>query len=137
MNLSRYFAATLLLATAASSLGELPPYVYKEQQEKADEALVIKVQSVKTVETKQSDGTQTAVEAVAVVAKVERTKSGLTQGDKIRILYSHRDRNPPIAGPSEVPILSKNETYSAFLSRTGKNKDCVPAAGGHSFDRVH
>jgi hypothetical protein len=137
MNRSRYFAAIiLLLVTAAVSLGELPPYVYKEQQEKADEALVVKVQSVETVDTKQPDETQTAVTVLARVEKVERTKFGLTEGDKIRILYTRRDRKQPMPGPSELPILSKDQTYPAFLNEDGKNKDYVPAAGGRSFDRM-
>jgi hypothetical protein len=137
MNSSKHFAAIiLLLLNAASSFGELPPYVYKEQQEKADEALVIKVQSVETVETKEPNEKQTAVTIVARVEKAERTKSGLKEGDNIRIFYTRRDRKQLIAGPSELPILSKDKTYPAFLSQDGKNKDYVPAAGGRSFDRM-
>jgi hypothetical protein len=136
MNLFKYVAAILLVLTAASTFGELPPYVYKEQQENADEVLVINLQSVETVETKESDGTQRAVTVVARVDKVERTKSGLREGDNIRILYARRDRKPPMPGPSELPILSQGQAYRAFLSQDGKKKDYVPAAGSRSFDRL-
>src|SRR3954469_6567348 len=115
MKLPQYLAATVLFVTAVCSLGELPPYVYKEQQEKAEEALVVKLQSVKAVETKLPEGTQSTVEAVGLVEKVQRTKSGVSPGNKIRIVYTRMDRNRPFAGQSEIPILSENQTYQMFL----------------------
>ena len=42
----RFFLVLLCALTIDSSRAELPPWVYKERQEKAPEALVIKVQSV-------------------------------------------------------------------------------------------
>jgi hypothetical protein len=136
VNAFKYFGAILLVWTAVSTFGELPPVVYKEQQEKAGEVLIINVRSVETVETKTPDGTQSAVKVVARVDKAERTKSGLREGDTIQIRYTRRDRKPPMPGPSELPLLSKGQTYPAFLRQDGKNKGYAPAAGGRSFDRM-
>ena len=126
----------LLLLAATASLGELPPYVYQEQQDKADEAIVIQVRSVTSIETELPNETESAVTVVARVEKVERTKAGLKAGDAIDIHYTRHERKQPTAGPSELPILSKDQTYHAFLNQAGKNQGYVPAAGGHSFDRV-
>src|SRR2546423_11252654 len=106
MNSSKDCAAIIvLMLTVAASLAELPPYVYKEQQEKADEALVIKVQSLKSIETRLPNETESAVTVVARVEKVEHTKSQLKAGDTIYIHYARHERKQLLAGPGELPIL--------------------------------
>jgi len=127
-----------LMLAASSTVGraELPPYVYKERQQKAPESLVIKVRSVKTRETDEPRRVRVDVEVEARVERVVRSKTGLRVGDAIRISYVHSRHKEPIAGPSEVPILEEGEEYPAYLSRDGRAKRYVPAAGGYSFREV-
>jgi hypothetical protein len=128
----------VLLAFILVALGnldaELPPSVYKERQEKAPEALVIKVGSVTKRESAESKWRQTDFTVTAEVQKVERSATGLAPGRTITIRYSRRDYSPPIAGPSEVPSLTEGQISPAYLSKDGTAY--VPAAGGYSFETV-
>ena len=126
----------LLLAAPVTAWAELPPYVYKERQQKAPESLVIRVRSVKTRETDEPRRVRVDVEVEARVERVVRSKTGLRVGDAIRISYVHSRHKEPIAGPSEVPILKEGEKYPAYLSRDGREKKYIPAAGGFSFRKV-
>ncbi|HKP93342.1 MAG TPA: hypothetical protein VJS88_05555 [Chthoniobacterales bacterium] len=114
--------------------GELPPSAYKEQQEKAPEALLIKVRAVKTQDASEVKGKRTDVAVEADVVKVERSATNLAPGAKILILYSHREYSEPIAGPSQVPVLKEGQVCPAYLSKSGPNY--APAAGGYSFETV-
>ena len=113
---------------------ELPPSVYKERQEKAPEALVIKVRSVTKREWTESKWRQTDFTMIAEVQKVERSATGLTPGATITIRYSRRDYSPRSAGPSQVPSLTEGEIPPAYLSKDGRAY--VPAADGYSFETV-
>jgi hypothetical protein len=98
----------LACAIAASfAHAELPPSAYKERQEKAPEALVIKVQSVSKRETTQEKWTQIEFTVKAEVQKVERSATKLAPGATIEIRYSQRHYSQPIVGPSEVPALKE------------------------------
>ena len=136
MNTRLVIFPILLCAFAiGSSRAELPPRVYKERQEKAPEALVIKVQSVSKRETTEEKWKQTEFTVTAEVQKVERSATKLAPGATIEIRYSQRHYSQPIAGPSEVPALKEGQVYPAYLS--GDGKVYSPAAGGYSFETVH
>jgi hypothetical protein len=123
-----------ILATSNSTQAELPPSAYKERQEKAPEALVIKVQSVSQRETTGDKWKQIEFTVKAEVQKVECSATNLAPGATIEIRYSQRHYPQPIVGPSEVPALKEGQVCPAYLSGTGKMYS--PAAGGFSFDTV-
>jgi hypothetical protein len=114
---------------------ELPPWAYKERQEKAPEALVIKVRSVSKRESSQEKWKQIDFTVEAEVQKVERSTTKLTPGATIEIRYSQRHYAQPIAGPSEVPTLKEGQVCPAYLA--GDGKIYSPAAGGYSFETVN
>jgi hypothetical protein len=130
----RFFLVLLCAVTIDSSRAELPPWVYKERQQKAPEALVIKVKSVSKRETIEGHWTQIEFTVKAEVRNVERSASTLAPGATIEIRYSQRHYLQPITGPSEVPTLTEGQVYSAYLSGDGKTYS--PAAGGYSFETV-
>jgi hypothetical protein len=113
---------------------ELPPWAYKERQEKAPEALVIKVRSVSQRETKEENWKQIEFTVKADVQKVERSATKLEPGTTIEIRYSQRHYSQPMVGPSEVPALKEGQVCPAYLSGDGKTYS--PAAGGYSFETV-
>lgn len=125
---------TLLLITFVHAQAELPPSAYKERQDKAPEALVIKVGSVKTRETREPKVTRTEVTVEAEVQKVERSATQLAPGATITIVYVRNQYSQPIAGPSEIPILKEGRVCPAYLARAGEIYS--PAAGGYSFETV-
>jgi len=126
----------ILLCAMAITVGraELPPSAYKEWQEKAPEALVIKVQSVSKGETTEEKWKQIEFAVKAEVQKVERSATKLAPGATIEIRYSQRHYSQPIVGPSEVPALKEGQVCSAYLSGDGKTYS--PVAGGYSFETV-
>jgi hypothetical protein len=113
---------------------ELPPWAYKERQDKAPEALVIKVRSVKTHVTKEPKVTRTELTIEAQVEKVERSATKLVPGAVIKIYYERNEYAQPIAGPSEIPALKQGQVCPAYLEHLGNVY--VPAAGGYSFETV-
>jgi hypothetical protein len=123
-----------ILAMSDSLQAELPPWAYKEQQEKAPEALVIKVRSVSQRKTTEEKWKQIAFTVSAEVQKVERSATKLTPGTTIEIRYSQRHYSQPMVGPSEVPALKEGQVCPAYLS--GDGKIYSPAAGGYSFETV-
>jgi hypothetical protein len=130
----RFFLVLLCALTIDSSRAELPPWVYKERQEKAPEALLIKVQSVIQRETTEEKWKQIEFTVTAEVRKVERSATMLATGATIEIRYSQRHYSQPITGPSEVPALTEGQVCPAYLSGDGKTYS--PAAGGYSFETV-
>ena len=121
--------------TAIAAQAELPPWVYKERQESAPEALVIEVRSVSKRETKEEKWKQIDFTVEAEVQKVNRTASKLRPGAVIQIRYAQRHYSQPIAGPSEVPALKEGQVCPAYLS--GDGRVYSPAAGGYSFETVN
>ena len=132
--LRRILAVAIVFIALTEVRSELPPWVYKERQDKAPEALVIKVRSVKTRETKEPKVTRSEFTIEVAVEKVERSATKLAPGAIIKIVYARNEHAQPIAGPSEIPILKEGQTYPAYLSREGEIY--APAAGGYSFDTV-
>jgi hypothetical protein len=117
------------------SQAELPPSAYKERQEKAPEALVIKVRSVSKREISEEKGKLIELTVEAEVQKVERSATKLIPGAVIEISYGQRHYAQPIAGPSEIPALKEGQVCPAYLAVDGKIY--LPAAGGYSFKTVH
>lgn len=130
----RHFVFAILFGAVAAAHAELPPWVYKERQDKAPEALVIKVRSVKARETEEPKVKVTEFTIEAEVEKVERSATKLSPGSTIKIVYSRSEYSQPIVGPSEIPALKEGQTYPAYLSREGETY--LPAAGGYSFESV-
>jgi len=124
----------MILGTTHDIRAELPPYVYKERQEKAPEALVIKVRSVSRRETAAENWKQIEFTVRAEVEKVERSATKLAPGATIEIRYSQRNYSPPMVGPSDVPALQEGQVCPAYLARDGKTYS--PAAGGYSFETM-
>ena len=123
-----------IVVTAKAVRAELPPYVYKEEQGKAPEALVIKVRSVSKRETAEENWKQIEFTVKAEVQKVERSATKLAPGATIEIRYSQRHYSQPMAGPSEVPALKEGQVCPAYLTAAGKTYS--PAAGGYSFETI-
>ena len=127
--------ATLGLA-ADRSWAELPPQAYRQRQAAAPEVLVIKVRSVVTKATDRPDHKLIANTVEAVVEHVARTTTGLKPGAVIKIVYTQRRYEKPLAGPSEVPTLKEGEVRPAYLSWQKETELYSPAAGGFSFTKV-
>lgn len=129
----------MVFAPSSPSLAEIEPKYYRQWQDKAPEVLSIRVGAVRPTITTQrhrsGDGLliSTRVEAEATVQKVERSASGLKQGDAIRIQYVTTRAEPPMAGPRPLPVLKRGETYPAFLLGVSKGL-YAPAAQGASFE---
>lgn len=132
--MTRSIFLAIILATIGQVWAELPPWVYKERQDKAPEALVIKVRSVTKREVSEEKWKRLDFTVEAEVQKAERSATNLTSGAMITIHYSRREYFQPIVGPSEVPALKQGQTCLAYLSADGKTY--APAAGGQSFVSV-
>lgn len=130
-----FLAIALIGFVVSSGQAELPPSAYKERQEKAPEALVIKVRSVKKHESNEEKWKVVEFIVEAEVQKVERSATKLTPGAIIEIRYAQRHYSQPIAGPSEVPALKEGQVCPAYLAADGKIYS--PAAGGYSFSSVN
>ena len=134
MHRARHFLIGLVLMAFIDARAELPPSAYKERQDKAPEALVIKIKSVKTSESMEPRAKVTEFTVEAEVQKVERSATKLATGAIIKIVYSRREHFQPIAGPSEIPALKEGQVCPAYLTREGDIYS--PAAGGYSFETV-
>jgi hypothetical protein len=132
--LTRAIICAILFAFIGRLDAELPPWVYKERQDKAPEAVVIKVRSVTKREVSEAKWRRLDFTVEAEVQKVERSATKLSAGSTITIRYSRREYFQPIVGPSEIPALNQDQTCLAYLSTEGKTY--VPAAGGQSFVSV-
>jgi hypothetical protein len=130
----RLFLVLVFALTTNAARAELPPWVYKERQEKAPEALVIKVLTVSQRETAEGNWKEIEFTVKAEVRKVERSATKLAPGATIEIRYSQRHYSQPMVGPSEVPALKEWQVCPAYLSGDGKTYS--PAAGGHSFETM-
>jgi hypothetical protein len=124
----------VIVAAIHDVRAELPPYVYKELQERAPEALVIKVTSLSRRETAEENWKQIEFTVKVEVQKVERSATKLVPGATIEIRYGQRNYSPPMVGPSEVPALKEGQICPAYLAAKGTTYS--PAAGGYSFETM-
>ena len=123
-----------IVATGDCLCAAIPLWLYKERQDKAPEALVIKVRSVSQRETTEERWKEIEFTVKAEVQKVERSATKLTPGAMIEIWYSQRHHFKPMVGPSEIPALKEGQVCPAYLAAEGKGYS--PAAGAHSFETV-
>ena len=122
--------AVCIAFSAPDARAELPPFAYRQMQQKAPEYLQIEVLSVQTVDRKDA----VDVTAEARVTAVVRSASGLETGRVIRIVYSRSTK--VVAGPSSAPVLEKKKSYPAFLQKAKSGDAYELASGGRSFEVV-
>ena len=128
--------ATVFVCTLPLARSELPPEAYRQRQQAAPEAVEIEVRSVKATKARKLTHTLITNEVEAVVQKVSRSATGLKPGAMIRIEYTQRRYDEPIAGPSEVPSLKEGQVCPAYLTQAKVPDVYLPAAGGYSFNTV-
>lgn len=132
-------AALLLAAVPMTARAELPPSVYRDFQQRAEEALTIRVAAVSTTRRGgiHPDGSTrtivTKVEAKAIVEAVRRSASRLKAGTEIDIVYERVDLPPGMTGARPIPILKQGDVVPAFLNRASAGGYTV-AAQGASFE---
>jgi len=138
---------SFLIILYSTSWSELPPYVYKQMQDSAQDYLEITAISVQqdTVILDADGHGYISVEMVVQVNEVIRTKNGVQKGDLLTIKYDSQIISGVIAGtkimwlllgPGPVPILDENEEYPAFLNKEDTLDYFEPAAGGRSFNLI-
>jgi hypothetical protein len=128
----------ITIAAARLALAALPPSAYEPDQDRAPEALVISVLSVKSEVTKESTGTTTKVQARARVLEVKRTASDLKVGDEIDIAYTNYEekRAERVTGPSSyIPVLEEGKVVPAYVSGN-QETGYLPAARIYSFREI-
>jgi hypothetical protein len=129
----RPLLASLLLLGLGNLRAELTTDHYRQLQEGAAEALVLKIEQVEAKVTLGKDGKMTDVTATATVKSVVHTKSGLKPGDTVRLAYTIITTVIPMPGPSQPKVLEKGETVRAYLNPAGDRQTLGPAAYGQSF----
>jgi len=129
------------LLVVAALFADLSPDVYKDLQQKAPEALAIRVVAVH-VHRSFSKPSRCAwhdfevardVRAEAVVERVWRSRSGVRRGDVIKIEYTSIRRCSDFNGPRSMMLLDEDEHVTAYLAKSGGV--FVPAARGATFVR--
>lgn len=140
-------AISFLIILYSYSWSELPPYVYKQMQDSAQDYLEITVISVQqdTVILDIDGHGYISVEMVVQVNDVIRTENSVQKGDLLTIKYDSQIISGIIAGtnimwwilgPGPVPILDENEEYPAFLNKEDTLDYFETAAGGQSFNLI-
>lgn len=128
------------LLAGSALYAEMPFRVYIEEQDEAQEFVVIEALDVSRDCRFWSDHRRITVHAR--VLEVRRSAAGLKPGQTIELRYTHR--TPPggdWVGPSPIPVLREGSRTPAFLNRD-RSEDAksaaparfVPAAGGYSFE---
>lgn len=115
------------LAAWRPAHAELPPDAYRHMQQAAPEVEVIKVLALKTRPVRNG----VAVDMVARIVMVKRSKTKLRAGQLIHIDYFHR--TTMLIGPGAVPLLTVGQTYPAFLAPVKGQRFYTAAAGDCSF----
>ena len=131
-----YVCVLLLTASSRPAHAEIAPEFYAKMQSEAPEALVIRIESVRTLRRAAGTDIVVKVTATARVIEVARTKSSLTPSRTISIVYERTERRYAIPGASEIPLLTPGRKCDAYLQLDAGKKSFAPAAGGYSFDRV-
>jgi len=122
--------ACSLALVATASRAEIAPAHRRAMQDKAPEAVMIKVIEA----TSGCNGGRCSVDATVEVLCVLRSAIGLAKGARIRIAYVTIDPARPMPG-SPVPLLSTGAIYPAFLevTRDGPDTTARPVAASASF----
>ena len=112
------------------------PDNFVKPQNKAPEAITIKITSQKTTPHKVPKGRKSKLITLeAVVTSVTRSATKLKKGDKIVISYLHRVPDEESVGFVPIPILEKDKTYPAWLKKS-ENEFYSPAARHYSFKTI-
>lgn len=130
-------ALALTVAGAAAARAEIDPRYYRQWQDRASEALVVRIDSVRTSVGSESRGggtlVHTRIEAAATVQSVTRSLTKLKPGDRIRIQYVNTRANAEMVGPRPIPVIKAGQSYPAFLFGISPGV-YGPAARGASFE---
>lgn len=133
----------VFFSSLVCSFAELPPHAYEDMKKKAPEFLTIRVLDVSIDSTMEKDrsGNETVVKNVTVkstIQSVKKTSTKKRRGNTITISYTVRihDPNSGWVGPSQIPILEENHTYTSFLRYVKDEGAYAPSAGSHSFNEV-
>jgi hypothetical protein len=123
----------LLLAICCPAVifGELPPSAYERMHAAATDVAQIQVLRV-DIEPGDAEGRQN-VQVMALVDKVDRSASGLKEGDVINVYYAVTSHEKGWAGPGEIPILEEKDKTVAYLLKDPSADNFHPAAGAMSF----
>lgn len=124
-----------LLLVVAVAKGELPPEVYRDLQQEAEEELRVQVWKVTSKPAGIFDRSHWTETVEATVVEVVRSKSGVKKGDVISIIYGRQVPKKGWVGPSPPPQLKEGGEYPAFLKRDEGQRFSI-AARGMSFSRL-
>lgn len=124
----------LLLGSLTGLSAEIAPEEYQKMQLGSEEHLEILVRSVSKKSWLFSRETNVTVNAEVLV--VHRSRTGLSEGDRITITYTHSKLRKGWAGPRPIPILKRKSETSAFLAFDEHKKVYVPSARGYSFESL-
>ena len=120
----------LLLLITLNLYAELPPYVYEQAKNSANEKIKILVLKV---ETSIFNVVEQDITITAKVLGIERSKSNLKIDDTIKIFYSRITSRPNgWVGPSQNYPLNKDKKYIAYITKTDQGY-YIPDARGKSF----
>jgi hypothetical protein len=132
------------MSAGSAARAEAPMSTYRAMQDKAPEALRLKVlsvnQQVSRSETHDRPGQTATVETISLtisaqVEQIIRSASGLTPGATITIGYQITKRTPPLPGGHQAILLEPGQHVVAYLARaTGSTYQI--AAYGESFARA-
>ena len=111
-------------------LAELPTSAYLSMQQSAPEVIEIRVDRAK-----RGLWISPGEVVTATITKVTKTASKLKVGDIIKIRYRHVNPRGRV-GPSPIPLLTKSQTYPAWLKKNEKGH-YEPAALGYSFRKIN
>lgn len=144
----------LLLLLSINAFSMLPPWVYVELQDKADEFIYIDVISLSLDTTKEYEPVEyiktIEVSASVIVTEVENSANYLLAGDTINIGYIwinpnsyHIDENTGDTictekiGGGQAPVLEEEQASMAYLNYTDSLDIFHPAALCFSYSKVH
>ena len=114
----------------------LPPGASDRLKKDAEEVLKVKILNVEIPDGKKD---MFSVFYTAQVLGVKHSKSGLQEGDKIRIrsyFVTKEALHKGFVGPKVPPLLCSGWVGIAYLNAIAEKKVYVIAAYGHSFDEA-
>jgi len=130
-------ALITIAALAAPARAELPPGAYEELKRNAQELLQIRIDAVK--EKEPISAAMRNFECTATVVKVDRSKSKLTRGAKIKFdsyYVSPEAFQSGFVGPKSPPLLAAGWTGKIYLNREEGKTDYSLAAYGRSYEPI-
>jgi hypothetical protein len=132
------FVTLIAIATLAPpALAELPPGAYDELKRDAQELVQIRIDRVKEKEPISAE--MRNFECTASVVKVDRSKTRLAPGARIKFesyYVSPKAFQRGFAGPQSPPLLAAGWTGKIYLNREEGKTDYTLAAYGRSFEPI-